>query len=124
MDKEIIETRTCLISLDENGIVRAVQQPNRGTQILEDAVENIEVTKTILKGSRAPLFCDYRLVQGQTRGCQMYYAGTETAKAVIACAILIESPHSKLLTNFYLGLRKPIIPTRLFTSESEAFDWL
>jgi hypothetical protein len=29
-----------------------------------------------------------------------------------------------VLGNFYLGLNKPLVPTRLFTSEEEAQAWL
>jgi len=58
------------------------------------------------------------------REARRYFAGEETAKVESAAALLIESPLSKAIGNFFMGLNKPIVPTRLFTSEAEALAWL
>jgi hypothetical protein len=31
---------------------------------------------------------------------------------------------ARAIGNFFMGLNKPLIPTRLFTSEAEALGWL
>jgi hypothetical protein len=41
-----------------------------------------------------------------------------------AAALLIGSPLTRAIGNFFMGLNKPLIPTRLFTSETEALAWL
>jgi hypothetical protein len=51
-------------------------------------------------------------------------AGPEGLKVSQAVALLMGSPVSRVLGNLYLGLNKPPIPTRLFTSEEEAKVWL
>jgi len=39
-------------------------------------------------------------------------------------ALLIASPLSRVLGNFYLRINRPETPTRLFSSEEEAGAWL
>ena len=41
-----------------------------------------------------------------------------------AVALVVDTPVSRVLGNFYLGLSKPHIPSRLFNDEAEALDWL
>ncbi len=38
--------------------------------------------------------------------------------------MLIKSPVSKIVGNFYIQFSKPTIPTRLFTEEKKAIAWL
>jgi hypothetical protein len=39
-------------------------------------------------------------------------------------ALVVWSPLSRVIGNFFLGLNKPKFPTRLFTAESAALEWL
>ena len=41
-----------------------------------------------------------------------------------AVALLIGSPMSRVIGNFYLGFNRPQTPTRLFTDTDEAEAWL
>ncbi len=59
-----------------------------------------------------------------TRDARVYFAGSESKKVHSAAALLAQSPLSKVLGNLFLGLNKPLFPTRLFTSEKDAIEWL
>jgi hypothetical protein len=41
-----------------------------------------------------------------------------------ATALFVDAPVSQLLANFFLRVNKPTIPTKMFTSETEALKWL
>lgn len=41
-----------------------------------------------------------------------------------AVAMVAGSPATRMMANFFLGLKRGSIPVRMFTSESEALDWL
>ena len=41
-----------------------------------------------------------------------------------ATALLTSSPVSKTIGNFFMGLNKPLSPTRLFTNSDKAIQWL
>ena len=120
---EVIEFEAGRLWLREDGLVHAVAKPG-AEMTLADAREEIAVIGKIGRGKGLPLLVDFKNLQSQDRGARTYFAGEETAKAVTACAILISSPLSRVIGNFYMGLNKPVTPTKLFTSESEAIDWL
>ena len=123
MEKEEIVTRTGKIWLGEDGILRFIYSP--GTEVtLTDTKENVAVASKIIKGKRLPALTDFRGLKSMTREARVYYSGEEVAKYVNAGAVVIGSPVSRIIGNFFMGLNKSIIPNRLFTSESQAIEWL
>lgn len=118
-----VEVRTHLIWLEDDGIVRVKVKPN--IQIfLQDAQAAIHAVSNVCGGKRHPALVDMRGLVSMDREARLYFAGEETAKVESAAALIIESPVSKAIGNFFMGLNKPIIPTRLFTSEADALVWL
>jgi len=123
MENEIIVTRTGKIWLGEDGVLRLIY--SSGAKVtLTDVKENVVVASKIINGKRRPALTDFRGLKSMTREARVYYSGEEVAKYVNAGAVLIGSPVSKIIGNFFLGLNKSIIPNRLFTSESAAIEWL
>lgn len=53
-----------------------------------------------------------------------YSASKEGMQYSIAEAIVVKNLAQKILANFYLSFNKPIKPTKLFSSEKDALDWL
>ena len=109
--------------LGEDRIARVTQVP--GAELtLEDAQETMAAYVKVTKGKRLPILVDTRKMKSMSRETRKYYAGEEAAKVASAVALIIDTPLSKVLGNFYLGLSNPRLPTRLFTAESEALEWL
>ncbi|HLG02131.1 MAG TPA: hypothetical protein VI731_00960 [Bacteroidia bacterium] len=52
------------------------------------------------------------------------YAAEETPKFIQALALITNSTLSKFIANVFLQLKKPPYPTRLFTNEEDALQWL
>jgi hypothetical protein len=122
MDSEEI-LRTARLRLGDDGIVRIIWVP--GAEVtLEDAKETMAAYLKLNKGKRLPLFVDTKTMKSLSRDARKYYAGEEAAKVASAVAIIVGTPVSRVLGNFYLGLSNPHLPSRLFTSESEALEWL
>jgi hypothetical protein len=53
-----------------------------------------------------------------------YWSLKESCPYALAEGSIIRSTAHKLLGNFYLRVNKPGRPTKLFTAEEEAFEWL
>jgi len=123
MENEVVATRTSKVWLGEDDIVRAVYAPKAEVQ-LADAKENIAALVEVSKGKRVLLLADSRPLKSITREAREYFAGKKAAKVENACALLIGSHVSKIIGNFFLGINKPSYPTRLFTSETQAIEWL
>ena len=123
MGKEEIILRASKVWLGEDGIVQINHFPN-SEETLADAKENLASVVKVGKGKRCPLFVDLRNVKSTTREARIFYAGEKSAKAVNAVAGLISSPVSRIIGNFFLGINRPKFPVKLFTSETEAIEWL
>jgi hypothetical protein len=91
---------------------------------LADAQEVIRAVASLCGGVRRPVLVDLRELRSMSRDCRRYFAGPETAKVETAAALLVVSPVARAVGNFFMGLNKPLLPTRLFTSEPEALAWL
>lgn len=122
-DSSLKRTRTSTIRLGDDGIVRVVMS-EATIETLDEAQENIAAISEVAHGRLVPVLVDFRLVRSQDRQAREYYAGAETAKVITSVALLTGSPLSRVVANFFLGLNKPLYPTRLFTKESEALEWL
>jgi len=68
------------------------------------------------------MLADIRAMQSIDRAARAYYSSVQSS--VVALALLVESPVSQVIANFFMGLNKVPVPTRLFTSEAEAVTWL
>jgi hypothetical protein len=118
-----VEVRVGSIWLDGDGIVHVKLRPH--VQIgLEEAREAIRTVSVVCGGKVTPAFVDMTAAMAINREARLYFAGEETAKVESAAALLIGSPLTRAIGNFFMGLNKPLIPTRLFTSEVEALAWL
>ncbi len=115
------ETRTVIFTFADIIIGRF----RAGAEVtLADAQENVALCLRMNGGRKRPLLVDLRVVKSQTAEARSYLAGPEGSEVCSAVALLIGSPLSRVLGNFFLGLNKPGVPTQLFTSEQEALTWL
>ncbi len=114
-------TRTCAIWVD--GVVRA--RFHDGAVVdLEDARENLALTARLTAGHRLPVLVDLRGVRSQSADARRLFAGPAATAVSVAVALVVESPMSRVVGNFYLGFNRPETPTRLFTSTDDAEQWL
>ena len=115
--------RNAEVWVGEDGIARVIWVP--GAEVtLEDAHEIMAAYNKLRNGKRLPLLIDTRTMRTFAREARHYFAGAEAAAVASAAAIVVETPVSKVLGNFYLGLSNPHLPSRLFSSEDAALVWL
>ncbi len=122
MKTDVIVTKTAKIRLLDDGIVHVVNIP--GSDIgLEEVKENINITE-IIGGKKRPLLVDISKVKSVSREAREYFVSSEGAEIISGCAMLVGSPMSREIGNFFLDLTKLAYPIKLFTSEAEALMWL
>ncbi len=76
------------------------------------------------EGKRYPILSNIRNVKDSTRDAREFLASEEGCEGVIKAAILIKSPVSKIIANFFINTSRPIVPTKIFTDERKAKKWL
>ena len=122
MKSEVFETSHGKIWL-EDGIIRTIGNPNT-EHTLADAKKDIEIFSKLANGIKRPLLSDISRVKTVSLEAREYFAVEETARVSTAIGLIINSPISKVIGNFYLSLSKPSFPVKLFSSEEKAIRWL
>lgn len=71
-----------------------------------------------------PLLIHMTNVKHVTKEAREYFASKEGCKKIKSCAIITNSIVTRVIANFFLTLNKPLVPTKLFTNEEHAKQWL
>lgn len=91
---------------------------------LSDAIENSKTVTELSAGEIYPLLVDLREINSIAKEARDHFSMKGRKPGVLAIAMLVKSPVSSIVGNFFLGLNKPTVPTHLFTSETKALQWL
>ena len=97
----------------EAGIVFFVYKDNSSID-LNAAKQIVTDRLQFQKQEHYPIYCDIRGMKRADKAARDFLAkeGSSYTKAV---AIIVDSPMTKIISNFYLGLNKPTAPTKMFT---------
>jgi hypothetical protein len=106
----------------ENDILFFAYKPQTRLD-LAGAQRVVSDCKQFQKNMSYLVFCDARGLKEIDKAARDYLA-RDGSDLVIAVGILIESPVTRILTNFYLTISKPLTPTKLFTDRDEAIAYL
>jgi len=118
----IIELRTYYTWMGNDNIARTCVK--KGAEInLEDAKENSIAVNSLSGPDNFVLIVDTRNIKSITKEARDYFSMRGRSSRVFAFAILIDSPLSKIIGNFFMGLNKPRVEVRLFTDENKAVYW-
>ena len=107
--------------LRPDDIVQLVWAP-RVTMGLEDAIAAIDAMTKLTGGQRSPLLVDVHDTGPQDRPARMEFV--RRGDLVSAVALVVATPLSRMMGNFFLTVSKPMAPTRLFDDEASALAWL
>ena len=124
VESEVVEIRAGQVWLGADGILRYFIALPNAEITLEDMQEIVAAYEKINKGMTRPGLGDIRNIKSVDRAARLYASSKEAAQWVSATALLVESPVSRMVGNFFLGVNRPPYPTRLFTSEAKAIEWL
>lgn len=111
------------IWIDELGILHTVMQAGMHVT-LQDAEAHLATGLELTGGKKHPILVDFRKIKSMDRSARAYYAGSNTTRLETAVALIIGSPIGQMIGNFFIGLNRSDVPTRLFTSEDAAIEWL
>lgn len=118
-----IETACFFTWKGEDGIVRTKvkQQAYVG---LNEAKENSDAVNSFYFGEKFPLIIDARGIKNITREARVQFSTNGRESYVSYFALIIGSPISRVVGNFFVSINKPKVPTRLFENEKKALRWL
>lgn len=81
----------------------------------------MDAVMTLTGNVAAPVLADLRTVAAVDREARMVFA---SSPATSRQALLVGSPLSRTIGNFFLILSRPTVPVKLFDDEAAAIAWL
>jgi len=92
---------------------------------LEQAKQHIAILKSELKDYLPlPALIDLKDMKSTKKELRDYMSGDELTAIITATAIITGSGLSKIVGNLFLSFSRPQIPTKLFSDEAKAVEWL
>lgn len=92
---------------------------------LENAFQNQEAVRQLTNGEKHLLVVDARSVDVYvSKEARAFSAAFKENDPCIAKAFVINSTANRLIGNFYINFNKPKVPTKLFSTEEKAVEWL
>jgi hypothetical protein len=107
--------------LRPDGAVQVTWSPGPRIE-LDTARGATDAIQEVSGGQPRGLLVDMRGTVSMDREARSHFASR--IPNLYAVALWVESPLSQMLANFFLGVNRPPIPTRLFTDEAKAVAWL
>lgn len=108
--------------MGQDGVARTVVKPDAEIS-LQDAKENSVAVNSLQGKSSFTLLVDTRKIKSITKEARDHFSLNGRESRVVAFAIIIGSPLSRVIGNFFMGLNKPRVPVKLFTNEEKALTW-
>ena len=96
-----------------------------GSEIqLQDAKDNTAAVIKISDGIIYPILVDLREIKSISKEARDHFSMRGRSPNVTAVAMLVRSPVSRIIGNFFIGFSKPVVPTRMFNEEKDAIRWV
>ncbi len=111
------------IKLEKDEIVRAWVKDHA----VVDLNSAKKITETLLKitpDASRPVMINLGKINYITKEARDYFKDEKRKPSAPSIALIAKTTLSTFIGNFYLGLNRPKIPTRLFTDETSAIKWL
>ena len=109
--------------MGSDGICRTKTKPGAIVN-LKEAVENSIAVDSFYNGKKFPILVDARQVKSMAKEARAHFSTNGRKTNINSMAIMVKSPLSRVIGNFFMGLNRPNVPARLFDNEAEAVEWL
>ncbi len=111
------------ITMDENNIIH-FDYRHHVDITLEDAMIEVAFCAEVGGGEKVAALVNITNARSVNQEARQYYSSEDAKRVYKAVALIVNSPVSKMLGNFFLGLNKPPMPLKLFNSAKEGIAWL
>jgi len=106
-----------------DGIARTKVKPQAEVTIKE-SLENSFAVNNLFTTKKFPLLIDARQIKSISKEARDNFSIRNRSTNINSFAVIIESPLSRIIGNFFMGLNKPSVPAKLFNNEQDAIIWL
>jgi hypothetical protein len=121
--KNAIEAEGYYTWMGEDGIARTKVKPDIRIN-LKHALENTIIVTSFYVDKKFPILIDSRDIKSMDREARQHFSTRGRDTKTNAFGIIVSSPVSRVVGNFFLGINRPDVPTKLFDNEEAALKWL
>ncbi|HXA01939.1 MAG TPA: STAS/SEC14 domain-containing protein [Cytophagaceae bacterium] len=118
----VIDWPTSILWFDEDGILCAISK-KVPEQTLEEAKESMLDFERLTGGKKVCMLIDITNSSPTSKEMRDYSAA-ELPKITKALAMISTSALGKMIANLFFGLKPPPYPTKMFSNEKDAKEWL
>jgi len=118
-----IQTKAATLSYDPNERLLHMTILEGAEIELENAIENYEAAVVLTGDTKHLLLVDAHATVYVSKEARAYSAELKP-NSPIAMAVIVSSTANRLIGNFYINFNKPKVPSRIFSSEEKAIEWL
>lgn len=111
------------IWLSDDGIIITINN-KQATHSLENAIENLRITKLLAGDKARPLLVDMTDVRSMDRVAREAYVNPENKQFICAVALLTRSNIGRVIANIFMNVQKTVVPVKLFNDPVKAKEWL
>lgn len=108
---------------EEDGIV-VVDVTHEEVVELDDYKEIVEAIRMIGENRKQFVFVKMHPKALPSVDARNYINNPDSGRYTFAQAFLVSSLAQRIIGNFVINVQRPILPTRLFSTEQEAIRWL
>ena len=120
---EIHENLTSIWWQEENGFLCSISKKNAPDVTREQSLEQIKAVRQVTGNKKLCMLLDITYARAGKRE-DREFAAAQLAEIIKALALISHSPLGKMVANLFFNLKPPPYPTRMFTDELEAREWL
>ena len=118
-----IDLKTTRVDLRPDGLMHIHIKAGAEIGLLE-AFEVLKAMKMLGDGKKFPVFIDAGEFASIDRDVRIFSASAEGNIYTLADAVAYHSLAQKLVADFYVNQNKPVVPTRTFSDDANAIEWL
>lgn len=123
MDNQVFYTPIAKVWIDKDNIGNVTILPDAAIT-LESARKHCEICTKASNGKSMAVIFDTRNARYVEKKARDYFSSLKVTDITKAAAVIVRLPVSRIIGNFFMGFNKPSFPVKLFTSESNAHEWL
>lgn len=121
--QKVVDLEFVTIERLDSGIIRSYYKYDV-TLDIDKSKEVHEVVGKLTEGKASPQLFIACFGMDVTKETREWGACEESNKYTLASAIVCNSMAHRILGNFFIKVQKPVRPTRMFSNEEAATEWL
>jgi len=121
--KKILDTPYVHFELQDDDVLICTYK--KGSKLNLDMAKEIVKARLELMNYEPTLVLVYNQgVVSMDKKAREYLASDDGVKGVIAAAIVVGSPFTSFMANFFVSVNRPKMPVRIFSNAKDALKWL